>query len=157
MVTETRWTRDGTCYFSDCDRYCIQDFKHACDVGPWIVTYDPEGKRAGIAGRMIVKHADTLRQAKADVAAHLEHGDDFWHHIPYGHIRTDGPQREQLKAYRQGEVDYWAKQLRAEGIDLGALADDEWVRDDAVRIIRATFATEKAARRIVTELTEANR
>jgi hypothetical protein len=149
------WIRHkaGT-YFSDCGRYYIERFV-GCECGPWIVRYDPAGKHAGIS-RMIVRHASTMREAKSDVAAHIEHGDDFWHHIPFGHVRTDGPERERVKQYWRDEVEYWARHLSAEGIDLAALAADEWLRDSAIRIIRATYTTEPAAKRIVAELAEVN-
>jgi hypothetical protein len=149
----TRWIREHAGgYFSDCGRYFIERFV-GCECGPWIVRCDPNGKQAGF-GRIIVRHADTMRECKDDVAAHVEHGDDFWHHIPYGHVRTDGPERDRLKAHRRGEVEYWRRQLPAEGIDLAALADpaNDWLRYDAVKIIRATYLTEAAAKRIVAEL-----
>jgi hypothetical protein len=153
----TRWTREHAgAYFSDCERYCIQDMRPACEVGPWVITYDPKGERAGF-GRMIVRHADTLRQAKDDVAAHIEHGEDFWRNIPHGEVRTDARQHAERERFRQAGVDYWRKQLPAEGIDLTEMANDEWVQEDAIRIIRATFTTEAAAKRIVAALTEETR
>lgn len=152
----TTWNREHAgAYFSDCGRYYIERFV-GCECGPWVVRYDPVGKHAGIS-RMIVRHASTMREAKTDVAAHIEHGDvDWWRHIPYGHVRTDGPERERMKTYRQGDVDYWARQLPAEGINLAELAGDEWIRDDAIRIICATYTTEPAAKRIVADLAEVN-
>jgi hypothetical protein len=153
----TRWSSEHAGeYFSDCGRYYIERFV-GTECGPWIVRYDPNGKCAGL-GRMIVRHAQTMRECKDDVAAHIKHGDEgWWHHVPYGHVRTDGPERAERKRYRQAGVDYWRQQLPAEGIDLAEMADDEWVREDAVRIIRATYTTEAAAKQIVADIVEATR
>lgn len=155
--TPTTWTREHAgAYFSDCERYCIQDMRPACEVGPWVVTFDAKAKRAGF-GRMIVKRAATLAEARADVAAHIAHGDDFWRHIDGGDSRTDHRDWELRQRWHACLVEDSKIRLAEAGIDLAELAGDEWLREDAVKALREIHLTERAAKRIVNELAEANR